>query len=328
MKGIRVHAFGTPEVMQWGHRASLAPQDDEVLVTVKAAGVNPVDAYIREGNYPLKPKLPYTPGFDGAGVVRAVGRKVKGFAVGDRVYISGSLTGTYAQEVLCQVDQVYPLPEELSFEQGAAVGIPYMTAYTALFTKASAHKGEIVLVHGASGGVGLAAVQLARASGLTVWGTAGSREGSELVKNQGAEKVFSHSQTDYREAIFSATDGRGVNVILEMRADLNLQHDLELLAKGGRIVVIGCRGEVTINPRVLMRQEGAVIGIFLFHLSAEEKQRIHTFLWQGWTQGLYRPVIGAIFPLSQANHAHEQILTAQAKGKVILTTEERCNQHA
>jgi NADPH2:quinone reductase len=291
-----------------------------VLVAVKAAGVNPVDAYIRSGTYPLKPDLPYTPGFDGAGIIQTVGGNVKGFSPGDRVYISGSLTGTYAEEVLCAVEQIYPLPDQFSFVEGAAVGIPYMTAYTALFQKAGARERETVLIHGASGGVGIAAVQLACAGGLTVWGTAGSSEGSALVKDQGARRVFAHTQAGYREAILSATDGRGVDIILEMRSDLNLQHDLELLTRGGRIVVIGCRGEVTINPRLLMRQDGSVTGMFLFHLSADEKQRIHAFLWRGWAQGLYRPVIGAVCPMSQATQAHEQIMTAPARGKMVLQT--------
>lgn len=130
--------------------------------------VNPVDTYVRAGQHSLRPRLPYTPGVDGAGVIESIGEGVKRVKPGDRVYVAGTLNGTYAEKALCSEIQVHLLAEKISFEQGAAVNVPYATAYRALFQRAIAKPGEVVLVHGASGGVGIAAVQLARAAGLTI----------------------------------------------------------------------------------------------------------------------------------------------------------------
>src|SRR5262249_11024688 len=153
------------------------PGPAQVVVRIHAAGVNPVETYIRAGVYPRKPELPYTPGTDGAGVVLLTGKDVSRFKPGDRVYVAQPLTGTYAEQTLCEESSVFPLPAHMSFAQGAAVHIPYATAFRALFDRAAAQGGETVLIHGASGGVGIAAVQLARAAGLRVVGTAGSERG-------------------------------------------------------------------------------------------------------------------------------------------------------
>ncbi|HUF92703.1 MAG TPA: alcohol dehydrogenase catalytic domain-containing protein, partial [Candidatus Limnocylindria bacterium] len=170
MKAIRVHKTGGPDVLQLDEVPDPAPGDGQVVVRVHAVGVNPVDTYIRAGAYARMPALPYVPGTDGAGVVKAVGAGVRTVAVGDRVYMAGTAgetsTGAYAELALCDVSQVKPLPASMSFAQGAAVNIPYATAYRGLFHKARIVAGESVLVHGASGGVGIAAVQLARAMGL------------------------------------------------------------------------------------------------------------------------------------------------------------------
>ena len=164
-----------------------------MVVDIKAAGVNPADTYIRAGTYAMKPSLPYTPGMDGAGVVGAVGKDVKRVKVGDRVYVAGSISGTYADQALCEEDQVWAIPPHISYAQGAGVNVPYATAYRALFQRAHGRAGETVLVHGASGGVGIAAVQLARAAGLRVIGTASSDRGKKLVKDEGAHEVIDHS---------------------------------------------------------------------------------------------------------------------------------------
>jgi len=194
MKAIRVEKFGEPEVMHLQEVPDPKVGPGQVLVGLKAAGVNPVDTYIRTGNYPPKPALPYTPGWDGAGVVEAVGEGVKRVKAGDRVYTSGSLTGTYAQKALCLEEQVYPLPDPASFAQGASMGVPYATAYRALFQRARAMPGETVLVHGASGGVGTAAVQLAVAAGINVIGTAGGEAGLALVRRLGAQHAVDHGK--------------------------------------------------------------------------------------------------------------------------------------
>jgi NADPH2:quinone reductase len=180
VKAIRVHEFGGPEVLRLEEVPDPRPGPGQVVVRIRAAGVNPVETYVRNGMNPAQPR-PYTPGADAAGTVEAVGEGVTRVEVGDRVYTAGTAKGTtygsYAELTLCDEDQVHPLPENVSFEQGAAVNIPYATAYRALFQRAKAVSNETVLVHGASGGVGTAAVQLAAAHGLRVIGTAGTERG-------------------------------------------------------------------------------------------------------------------------------------------------------
>src|SRR5262245_29420172 len=263
VKAIRVKEVGGPEVLQLEEVQTPQPGPGEVVVRIHAAGVNPVETYIRAGTYARLPNLPYTPGNDAAGVVEQVGADVSEFKAGDRVYIAGSLSGTYAEFALCRKEQVHPLPANVSFEQGAAMGTPYATAYRGLLQRAVAEPGETVLVHGASGGVGNAAVQLARAHGLRVFGTAGSEEGLKLAREQGAHKVFDHRAPEHFEQIMKATGGHGVNVILEMLANVNLGKDLTILAKGGRVVIIGSRGPVEINPRDTMQRDADVRGMIL-----------------------------------------------------------------
>src|SRR6266567_358576 len=239
MKAIRVHEFGGPEVMRLEEVSDPRPGPGQVLVKVHAAGVNPVDSYIRSGTYAVKPPLPYTPGMDAAGVVVEVGPDVKGLKAGDRVYTAGTLSGAYAELALCAASQVHPLPARVNFVQGAGVSIPYGAAYRALFQRARAVPAETVLVHGASGGVGIAAVQMARAAGLTVIGTAGTEQGEKLVLAEGAHHVLNHHASGYLDKLPELTCGQGVDIILEMLANVNLGHDLQVLATGGRVVLIG-----------------------------------------------------------------------------------------
>src|SRR5437762_10243412 len=261
MRAIRVREFGSPEVLRLKEVATPQPGPDQVLVLMHAIGVNPVETYIRAGTYGRLPELPYTPGNDGAGVVEQVGADVSEFKAGDHVYTAGSISGTYAEFALCKKEQVHPLPANVSFAQGAAMGTPYATAYRGLFQRAEAKPGETVLVHGASGVVGTAAVQLARARGLRVFGTAGSDEGRKLALEQGADEAFDHRAPDHFEQIMKATDGRGIDVIVEMLANVNLGRDLTILAKRGRVVIIGSRGRVEIDPRDAMQRDADVRGM-------------------------------------------------------------------
>jgi NADPH2:quinone reductase len=317
MKAIRVHRFGEPEVLQLEEVSDLRPGPGQVVVRVKAAGVNPVDTYIRAGAY-TKPPVPYTPGFDGAGLVDAVGEGVKRVKPGDRVYIAGSITGTYAELALCDAAQVHPLPAPISFAQGAAVGIPYVTAYRSLFHCGRAQAGEVVFVHGASGGVGIAAVQLARAAGMTVIGTGGTEKGRALVAREGAHHVLDHKLPDYVQEVLALADGRGVDVILEMLANEHLGQDLGLLARGGRVVVIGCRGNVEINPREVMIREASIVGMVVFNASARELAGIHAALVAGLESGTLRPIVGKEMPLADAPSAHRAVMEPGAYGKVVL----------
>src|SRR5436190_5451914 len=317
MKAIRVEEFGGPEVMKLAEVPMPEPGPGQVLVRIHAAGINPVETYIRAGTYPRKPALPFTPGNDGAGVIEQVGLDVK-LRKGDRVYTAGSITGTYAEYALCQASQVHLLPANASFAQGAAVGTPYATAFRGLFQRGQAKEGETVLVHGASGGVGTAAVQLARARGLRVLGTAGTERGRELVREQGAEMVFDHRAPDYLAQIMDATAGRGVDVILEMLANVNLGKDLTILAMRGRVVVVGNRGRVEIDARDTMSRDADIRGMVLPNTPAEEMAEIHAALVAGLDDGTLRPVIGKELPLDDAPEAHRAVMEPGAFGKIVL----------
>jgi NADPH2:quinone reductase len=323
MKAIRVKEFGGPEVLQLQEAPTPQAGPGEVLVRIHATGVNPVETYIRAGTYARLPELPYTPGNDGAGVVEQVGTDVIEFKAGDRVYTAGSISGTYAEFALCKKDQVHRLPANVSFAQGAAVGTPYATAYRGLLQRAVAKPGETVLVHGASGGVGMAAVQLARARGLRVFGTAGSDQGLKLVREQGAHEGFDHRAADHFEQIMKTTGGRGVDVIVEMLANVNLGKDLTILAKGARVVIIGSRGPVEIDPRNTMQRDADVRGMILPNTPPAELASIHAALVAGLENGTLRPAIGKEFPLADAAQAHRAVREPGALGKIVLRTGEK-----
>jgi NADPH2:quinone reductase len=318
VKAIRVKEFGGPEVLQLEEAPTPQPGPGEVLVRMHATGINPVETYIRAGKYARLPQLPYTPGNDGAGVVQQAGADVTEFKAGDRVYTAGSVTGTYAEFALCKKEQVHPLPANVSFAQGAAMGTPYATAYRGLLQRAVAKPGETALVHGASGGVGTAAVQLARAHGLRVFGTAGSDEGLRLVREQGAYAVFDHRTHDHFDQIMKATGGHGVDVIVEMLANVNLGKDLTILAKGGRVVIIGSRGPAEINPRDTMQRDADVRGMILPNTPPAQLASIHAALMAGLENGTLRPLVGKEFPLADAAEAHRAVMESGALGKIVL----------
>ena len=318
MKAIRVHEFGGPEVLRLEEMPTPQPGPGQVLVRMHAIGVNPVETYIRAGTYASKPALPYTPGNDGAGVVEQVGPDVNEFKAGDRVYTAGSISGTYAEFALCKTEQMHQLPANASFAQGAAMGTPYATAYRGLFQRAEAKPGETVLVHGASGGVGTAAVQLARARGLRVFGTAGSDKGRKLAREQGAHEVFDHRVPDHFIQIMNATGGRGVDVIVELLANVNLDKDLTILAKGGRVAIVGSRGRVEINPRDAMQRDVDLRGMVLPNTSPADLASIHAALVAGLENGTLRPVIGKEFPLAEVAQAHRAVMEPGAVGKIVL----------
>ncbi len=317
MKAIRIHQFGDPEVMQLEDVPDLEPSAQDVLVSIKAVGVNPVDTYIRSGLYPVAPDPPFTPGFDAAGEVQAVGAEVIDFKLGDRVYVGFSKTGTYAEQALCLQTQVHRLPEKLTFAQGACMNVPYATAWRALFFKAKAQASETVLVHGATGGVGLAAVQLAGKAGMNVIGTGGTEEGRDLVKQHGAQHVFDHGEPGYLDRIKEVAEG-GVDIVMEMLADVNLDQDLGLMAKYGRVVVIGCRGTIEINPRQTMGKDASILGMTLMNASEEESAIMHADLLARIEDGTIQPVVGKEMPLADAPKAHHDIMEKKAYGQIVL----------
>lgn len=318
MKTIRVHSFGPPEVMQIEEIPDLVPGPGQVVVAVKAAGVNPVDSYIRSGLYRPDLKLPYTPGIDAGGTIVAIGDGVNHRSIGQRVYVAWSLSGTYAEQVLCNEFQTHPLPDAITFGQGAAIGVPYGAAYRALFQRAGAQAGESVLVHGASGGVGIAAVQLARKAGMRVIGTAGTEAGQALVLVQGAHYVLNHREAGYLDKIQELTCSKGIDVILEMLANVNLDHDLPILASNGRVVIIGSRGRVEIDPRNTMMREATILGMTLYNATDRELASMHAAFGAGLEDGTLRPVVSSELPLAEAAAAHHAVMESSTLGKIVL----------
>jgi NADPH2:quinone reductase len=318
MKAIVVREFGEPDVLKLEEVPTPEPAGAQVLVKIEAAGVNPVDTYLRTGIHAHAPNLPYTPGKDGAGVVETVGPDCKKFKVGDRVYTAGSISGTYAEFALCREEDLGSLPENVSFEQGAGVWTPYATSYRALFQKAKARDGEFVLVHGASGGVGIAATQWAKNAGCKVIGTASSEAGKQLVLDQGADAVFDHTDEDHFGDIHERADEKGVNVIIEMLANVNLERDFEALAMYGRIVVVGNRGSIQFTPRQAMTRETTIYGMSLYNSTQPERDEIHAAIYGGLSAGTLSPVVRESIPLSDAPRSHREVIDTKAFGKIVL----------
>ncbi|XP_053102330.1 quinone oxidoreductase isoform X1 [Hemicordylus capensis] len=322
MRAVRVFEFGGPEVLKLQSDVLLPiPKENQVLIKVHACGINPVETYIRSGTHAKKPALPYTPGTDVAGVVEGVGEHVTAFKKGDRVFTLGTISGGYAEYTVASVDTVFSLSDKLDFKQGAAIGIPYFTAYHALFQKGSAKAGETLLVHGASGGVGIATCQIARAYGLKILGTAGTEEGMSLVLQNGAHKVFNHRKKDYVAQIKETAGTQGIDVIVEMLANVNLANDLQLLSKGGRVMIVGSRGPIEINPRDTMLKESSIRGLSLFSASKEELSECAASLIAGIEAGWVKPVVGPEYPMEKVADAHKNIIHSQgALGKMVLLT--------
>ena len=322
MKAIRAHSFGGPEVLQYDDIADPVPGPGEVVIDVRAAGVNPADTYMRTGVYAIVPDLPYTPGGDAAGVIAAVGTGVSRFSVGDRVFagtaMGFNMTGCYAEKVLRPADDVLPLPDGIDFSQAAALGIPYATAHYALFARGGAVAGETVFIHGASGAVGTAAIQLAKRAGLSVIGSGGTKRGQELILAEGADHAVDHTADTYLEQVKDLSGGNGPALILEMLANVNLASDLDVVAKYGRIIVIGNRGEITINPRMTMMKELDVRGIALFNADPSVMRDIMADIIAGLEDGSLNPVVGREMPLAEAKESHVAVLEPGAHGKIVL----------
>ena len=318
MKAILVQDFGGPEVLQIQTVPDPTPQSGEVVIKLHAAGVNPVETYQRAGTPPYNNvEFPWTPGSDGAGEIVEVGDDAGDWKIGDRVYVYAPRgAGTYAEMIACKSSQVYRLPDQVSFEQGAAIGVPYATAHRALFGKAGAKAGEVVFIHGASGGVGTAAIQLANRAGLSV---AGSASDEEFIERVGAKYTFDHNVEGYLSDALGATCGRGFDVILEMKAGENLGRDAEVLAPFGRIVIIGSGGPVEINPRDWMMRDATILGMTLFNVNGAQLREIHADLIDGLRSGQLNPIIDQKFALADAARAQEAVMHGESHGKIVLT---------
>jgi NADPH2:quinone reductase len=320
MKAIVVREFGGPEVMKLEAVPDPIAAADQVVVQLHAIGVNTLEAYIRGGNYAVKPPLPYIPGSDGAGVIASVGAGVTAYTIGDRVYVAAHGAGTYAERVAVAASGVHPLPANATFEQGAALGLPYGTAYRALFQRGRVQPGETVLVHGATGGIGLAAVELAHGHGLTVIGTGGTDRAIALAREHGADVVVDHRAPNYTDEIATATSGRGVDLIVEMLTDLDPDRDLRLLTARGRIVFFGNRGRMNPAPRDARPRDAAFLPMSPFNASDADLEDTHHALVAALERGLLRPIVGPELPLADVARAHETVMApgGYTVGKIIL----------
>ncbi len=324
MKAIQVSEFGGPEVLIYKEITEPNPGKGQVKVALEAIGVNPNEAYIRTGNYSFyKPELPFTPGFDGAGTIVELGQDVHHLHVGDRVFVAALLaeknTGAYAEKMVCDASAVHLLPDSVTYEEGASLGIPALAAYRALFHRAKLKPGEIVLINGASGGVGSLAVQMAKSIGAVVIGTASTDEGKDLVKKAGADFVIDHITEDNEKELLEITNGKGPNVIIEFLANKNLQMDLKVIAYFGRIVVVGNRGDIEITPRLAMIKESDILGMALWNAPGNEYTESLCAIAALIKSGTLVPQVGERLHLSEARKAHEIILSNHKSGKMIMT---------
>lgn len=322
MRAICVNEFGDANVLQLENASDPTPSANEVVIDMMAAGVNPADTYMRTGNYAIKPELPYTPGGDAAGVISAIGANVTAVSVGDRVAtgtaFSAARLGCYAEKILRNENDIIAIPDGLSFSQATALGVSYPTAHHGLFNRGRLTANDTVFIHGASGSVGTSAIQLAKRAGAKVIGSAGTEAGLTLIKALGADLAVDHTSKGYADEVMAFTNGNGVALILEMLANVNLATDLDLAAKFGRIVIIGNRGEITINPRATMMKELDVMGMALWNLTPEQIKPIMDDLIAGISDGSLKPITGKEMPLADAAKAHEYVLAPGAHGKVIL----------
>jgi NADPH2:quinone reductase len=322
-RAIRVAAAGPPSALEIVQQPLRALQSKEVLIRVKAIGINPVETYIRSGKY-ASALFPHTPGHDAAGTIEAVGSDVTSLAPGQRVYTLRTLTGAYAEMVIADARYALPVPDAISFTEAAAVPTPYHTAYRALFQRLRIVPGKYLLVHGATGGVGIACAQIAASHGLTVIGSAGSEDGEHLAARW-CHHVVRHGQINSKEQVLAATSDHGPDYIVDMLGNANFQLDLELIAQNGAICIVGSRGDTpAISPRVIMTKECTVTGIMLWHNTEEDVLEQAAFIHAGLGAGTLKPVLGKVFyGLGSAPEAHEDVIEHKggAHGKIVISLE-------
>jgi NADPH2:quinone reductase len=324
-RAITVHGFGDSSVLKvQEQRDGPVLSSGQVRLEMLCAGVNPVDTYIRGGSYGVLPALPYTPGFDGCGKILEIGPQVQrpDLHVGQRVWCYRSVSGTYASEAVCEAKHVAPVPAHVGDVEAAGVGVASMTAALALFEHARVQPGEVVLIHGGSGGVGLACVQLARAFGCAVLASAGSERGMEAVTQAGAHVAVSHADPAYVEKLLAGRSHAGIDVIIEMLANVNLPADTRLIAPRGRIVVVGNRGEVMFNPRSLMAKDATVTGMSVMNATDAAATRSMWRVNAALDRGTLRPVVEHVYALEDAPAAHEKVMERGKVGKVVLRVRE------
>ena len=320
MKAMRAHQFGGPEQLRLEEAPDPQQQAGQITIRVRAAGINPADVVRLSGRLGSLP-LPYIPGTDVCGEIESVGPGVSHLRLGDRVF-GRALNGGYAEKTCLLTEEAIPLPANLSFEEGAAIPIPFYTAYHALHHKAAIKSGETVLVSAGGGGVGVAAVQLAKLAGARVITTVGSREKAGRISALGAHVAVNYKEQDFVAEVQKFTDQKGVDVIIENVAADNLAKDLIALAPKGRIVVIGTgTGKAAdamfpIFPALF--KDASVLGMSLINASAAIPEMAAS-LARLFGEGKLKAVVSKSYSLADAPKAIEDMMAARVFGKLVLT---------
>ena len=320
MKAILFDQLGGPEVMKLGEAPKPEVRPGWVLLKNHAIGINFADNFFRQGQYLIRPKLPDTPGLEAAGVVEAVGPGVEHLKPGMRVTAIG--TRTYAEYCVASASQVMPLPDFVSFTEGAAFPIQTLTAYHMLHTSHQTTPGQTVLVHSAAGGVGIVAVQIAKAAGARVIGTVSSDSKINIVKEYGAEAVINYATRDFAEEAMKLTDGKGIDLILDAVGKPTLEKGLSCLAPFGHLILYGRAGGPPdpVNLMALFQKSLKVSGFVLYTVSAmpdKHRQGIEKS-FQLMKQGKLKMLVGKTFPLAEAAEAHRYMESRQSVGKLVL----------
>jgi len=320
MKAIRYHEHGDADVLTVDDVPTPEPGPDEILVRIHAASVNPIDTYVREGGVEPAGGLPHVGGADMAGVVEAVGEGVEGFAAGDRVFATGLglfEAGSYAEYVAAPADSLATLPDDVSFAEGAAAAMAYATAWRGLVGRGGLAVGDTCLVQGGSGGVGHAAVQIAAHAGATVVATASSDEA--FVRDLGADAVVDYGGDDVADRIREAAGG-DVDVVLETHAAANVATDLDVLTRGGRIVVLGEEGPIRIDPGASMTGKIADADVRFMSIMASRDDQVPILerVAPRLANGTFEVEIEATYPLEEAAAAQRHVLSSGSRGKVVL----------
>ncbi len=326
MRAIEISSFGPPDVLRIGDRPRPTPAAGEVLVKVAAAGVNRPDVLQRRGGYAPPPGTTDIPGLDIAGVVEEVGADVTAWHVGDTVcaLVAG---GGYAEYCVAPAVQCLPVPAGLSMIDAAGIPETFFTVWTNVFERGRLQRGESLVVHGGSSGIGTTAIQLARAWGARVFATAGSDEKCAASEKLGAELAVNYRTTDWVAVIRERTAGRGVDIILDMVGGDYTPKNLDLLAIDGRLVQIAFvkTSTVTLDLMQVMRRRLTITGSTLRPRTPEEKGAIarglHTHVWPLIERGEVRPLVHATFPLERAADAHRLMEEGSHIGKIVLIVE-------
>jgi putative PIG3 family NAD(P)H quinone oxidoreductase len=323
VKAIVVETPGDPEVMHLAEVPDPTPGPGEVLVRAHATAVNRADTLQRRGLYPPPPGASEIIGMEVAGEVEALGEGVEGWRPGDRVMalLSG---GGYAEQVAVPAGQLMPVPAALSWTDAAAIPEVFLTAHDNLVTRGRLAAGETVLIHGGGGGVGTAAIQLARRAGARVLVTAGSPQKLEFSRRLGADAGINHREEDFPSRVRELTGGRGVDLILDVMGASYLARNLDALAPDGRLVIIGMQGGTTaeIDLNQLLRRRLTVMATTLRGRSVEQKAEIvRRFVEDalpGFEDGSLRPVVDRVLPLAEAPAAHRAMEAGENVGKLVL----------